>query len=37
VGVKERSSGRVVAKVMLPDSEGKKLSGKHLVAVIKTA
>jgi hypothetical protein len=37
VGVKERSTGRVVAKVMLPDSEGKKLSGKQLVDIIKTA
>jgi glutaredoxin-related protein len=37
VGVKERSSGRVIAKVALANSEGKKLSGKQLVDIIKTA
>jgi ribosomal protein L37AE/L43A len=37
VGVKERSTGRVVAKVMLPNSKGKTLSGKQLVEVIERA
>jgi hypothetical protein len=37
VGVKERSTSHVVAKVMLPNSEGKVLSGKQLVEVIETA
>jgi len=37
VGVKERGSGRVHAKVMLPDEEGKKLTGKQLLAVLDEA
>jgi transposase-like protein len=37
VGVKERSSGHVFAKVMLPNSKGKVLSGKQLVDIIETA
>jgi hypothetical protein len=28
IGVKERSTGRVIVQVMLPDSKGKKLSWK---------
>jgi transposase-like protein len=34
VGIKERETGHVYAKVMLPDKEGKKLSGKQLLDVI---
>jgi transposase-like protein len=34
VGVKERSSGSVYAQVMLPDDEGKKLSGPQLLEVL---
>ena len=34
VGVKERSSKRVYAKVMLANEEGKKLSGKQLLNVL---
>jgi len=34
VGVKERSSKRVYAKVMLPDEDGKKLTGKQLLGVL---
>jgi hypothetical protein len=33
VGVKERSTSRVIAKVMLPNSKGKVLSGKQPVEV----
>jgi transposase-like protein len=36
VGIKERSTGRVYAKVMLPNEEGKKLTGKQLLDVIET-
>jgi transposase-like protein len=34
VGVKERSSKQVYARVMLPNEEGKKLSGKQLLSVL---
>jgi transposase-like protein len=34
VGVKERSSGKVHAKVMLPNEKGQKLTGKQLLAVL---
>lgn len=34
VGVTERSSGRIYAKVALPDKEGKKLSGKQLLKIL---
>ena len=34
VGVKERSSKEVYAKVMLPNKAGKKLSGKQLLSVL---
>jgi transposase-like protein len=37
VGVIERSTGKVRAKVMLPDAESKKLSGKQLLEVLKGA
>jgi hypothetical protein len=37
VGVIERGTGRIRAKVMLPDAEGKKLSGKQLLEVVKGA
>jgi transposase-like protein len=37
VGVKERSSGHVFAKVMPPNEKGKKLSGPQLINVIETA
>jgi len=37
VGVYERDSKRVVAKVMRPNEEGKKLSGKQLLDVLETA
>jgi transposase-like protein len=37
VGVKERESGNVYAKVMLPDEAGKKLTGKQLLEVIEAA
>jgi transposase-like protein len=37
VGVKERSTGKVYAKVMLPDEEGKKLTGKQLLEVIEAS
>ncbi|MDR0539346.1 MAG: IS1595 family transposase [Spirochaetaceae bacterium] len=36
VGVKERSSTQVYAQVMLPDEEGKKLTGKQLLSVLDT-
>lgn len=34
VGVVERSSGRIYAKVALPNKEGKKLSGKQLLSIL---
>ena len=34
VGVVERSSGRIHAKVAFPNKEGKKLSGKQLLSVL---
>jgi transposase-like protein len=34
IGVRERSSKRVYAKVMLPNKEGKKLTGKQLLNVL---
>jgi transposase-like protein len=34
VGIKDRKSGTVYAKVMTPDEYGKKLSGKQLIAVL---
>jgi transposase-like protein len=34
VGVKERGTNRVYAKVALPDAEGKRLSGKQLYAIL---
>ncbi|GMO53645.1 MAG: hypothetical protein Pg6C_20090 [Treponemataceae bacterium] len=34
VGVKERNSKQVYAQVMLPNEEGKKLSGKQLISVL---
>jgi transposase-like protein len=34
VGVKERSTGKVYAKVMLPDEKGKKLSGDQLLSIL---
>ena len=34
IGVKERGTGRVYARVALPNEEGKKLTGKQLLAVI---
>jgi transposase-like protein len=37
VGVIERGTGKVRAKVMLPDAAGKKLSGKQLLEVVKGA
>jgi transposase-like protein len=36
VGVKERGTGRVYAKVMFPDKEGRKLSGRQLLSIIET-
>ena len=35
VGVKERDTGRVYAKVMMPDESGRKLTGKQLIDVIE--
>ena len=35
VGVKERDTKQVYAQVMLPNSEGKNLTGKQLLAVIE--
>jgi transposase-like protein len=37
VGVKERSTGNVYAKVMLPNDQGMKLSGKQLLGILNTA
>jgi transposase-like protein len=37
VGVKERSSKRVYAKVALPNEKGQKLTGKQLLAVLNEA
>jgi transposase-like protein len=37
VGVIERGTGKVRAKVMLPDAAGKKLSGKQLLEAVKGA
>lgn len=34
IGVKERGTGRAYARVAFPNEEGKKLSGKQLLAVI---
>lgn len=34
IGVKERGTGRVYARVALPNEEGKKLTGKQLLSVI---
>lgn len=34
VGVTERSSGRIYARVALPDREGKKLGGKQLLKIL---
>jgi ribosomal protein L37AE/L43A len=36
VGVKERDTGHVYAKVMFPNKEGKKLPGKQLISIIDT-
>jgi transposase-like protein len=35
IGVKERSSGRVYARVALPNEKGQKLTGKQLLSVIE--
>ena len=35
VGIKERKSGKVYARPMLPDKVGKKLSGKQLYSLIE--
>lgn len=35
VGIKERKSGKVIARVMLPNEEGKCLSGKQLLSLIE--
>jgi transposase-like protein len=35
VGIKERGTGRVYAKVMPPNGKGQKLTGKQLYALIK--
>jgi transposase-like protein len=37
VGVKERSTGKVYARVMLPNEEGQKLTGRQLVELIEKA
>ena len=37
VGVKERDTGRVYAKVMMPDENGRKLTGKQLLEVLENA
>jgi transposase-like protein len=37
VGVKERNSGKVHAKIMLPDEKGQKLTGKQLLTVLDEA
>jgi transposase-like protein len=34
IGAKERSSGKVYAKVALPNEKGQKLTGKRLLAVL---
>ena len=34
IGIKERGTGRVYARVALPNEEGKKLTGKQLLKVI---
>lgn len=34
VGVVERSSGKIYAKVALPNKEGKKISGKQLLSIL---
>ena len=34
VGVTERSSGRIYARVALPNKDGKKLSGKQLLKIL---
>ena len=36
IGVKERGTGRVYARVALPDHNGQKLTGKQLLSVIST-
>jgi transposase-like protein len=35
VGIKERSTGHVYAKVMQPNEEGKKLTGKQLITLLR--
>jgi transposase-like protein len=35
VGIKERKSGTVYARVMMPNDQGKKLTGKQLIAVLE--
>jgi ribosomal protein L37AE/L43A len=37
IGVKERSAGHVIAKVMLPDNEGRTVSGNQCVGFIDEA
>ena len=37
IGIKERSQGRVYAKVALPNEQGQKLTGKQLLNVISSA
>jgi len=34
VGIKDRITGKIHAKVMLPNDEGKKLTGKQLISVL---
>lgn len=36
VGIKERSSGKVHARVAFPNKEGKRLSGKQLFDIVKS-
>lgn len=37
IGVKERASGNVFARVAIPDRDGRKLTGKQLLSVISAA